>query len=70
MKNGAFILLGLAIFSFVIGVIYRLYLEKEINNKEINSNKLERLEALEFSYYFIAIILAVLAGITMWAKFY
>ena len=58
--NGAYLLFAISFFSFVIGIVHRVTLEFKMKNKQTSYNRLERLEALEFSYYCIGIIFLVL----------
>lgn len=70
IDNIFYILIGLSAFCFCIGLTYRLWLEKEMKNKDMNSNKIERLESIQFAYYLIGIVLLVMAFGTTATLFY
>lgn len=54
--KGVIIFFVISVFSFVVGVAHRVLLETKVKDKKASSNYLERLEALEFAYYFIGIV--------------
>lgn len=56
-----YVFIGLAVFNFIIGCIYRFVLEKEINDKTVSSNRLERLDNVQLTYFFISGIFLTLA---------
>lgn len=63
MEYGVYMFSILAVVSFFVGVAHRLLLEKELKSNR-NSNKLERLESLEISYYMLALLFLLMAGFT------
>ena len=60
-----YLFVGLAIVSFLFGLIYRMITHKELKRVNYRSNTIERLESLEFSYYILSVIFLVVAMIAI-----